>query len=133
MVCDLHSRGMAACFHCRGFHKLLKNTPVIKFEAEKIEMERDKILALLKSHKRQLKKFGVRSISLFGSVARNRARKYSDVDLLVDFERPIGLFEFARLKMYLEELLGRKVDLVTPEALRKELRETILQEAIRAA
>jgi uncharacterized protein len=110
-----------------------KNKPVIKFEVEKIKMERDKILALLKNHKRQLKKFGVRSISLFGSMARNQARKRSDIDLLVDFERPIGLFEFARLKIYLEELLGRKVDLVTPEALRKELRENILQEAIRAA
>lgn len=96
-------------------------------------MERDKILALLKSRKRQLKKFGVISIFIFGSIARNQARKHSDVDLLVDFERSIGLFEFARLKIYLEELLGRKVDLVTPEALRKELRETILQEAIRAA
>ena len=105
----------------------MENKPVIKFEAEKIEMERDKILALLKSHKRQLKKSGVRSISLFGSMARNQARKRSDIDLLVDFERPIGLFE-SPTKMYLEKLLGRKVDLVTPEALRKELRETILQE-----
>ena len=96
-------------------------------------MEREKVLSLLKSHKRQLKKFGVRSISLFGSMARNQARKRSDIDLLVEFDKPIGLFGFARLKMYLEELLGRKVDLVTPEALRKELRETILQEAIRAA
>jgi hypothetical protein len=96
-------------------------------------MERDKILALLKSHKRQLKKFGVRSISIFGSVARKQVRKHSDVDLLVDFDRPIGLFEFARLKLYLEELLARKVDLVTPEALRKEFRENILREAIRAA
>ena len=96
-------------------------------------MEREKMIALLKSHKRQLKKFGVRSISIFGSIARNQARKHSDVDLLVDFNRPIGLFEFARLKLYLEELLGRKVDLVTPEALRKELREIILKEAIRAA
>lgn len=96
-------------------------------------MEREKMISLLKSHKRQLKKFGVCSISIFGSVARNQARKRSDIDLLVDFDRPIGLFEFARLKMYLEELLGRKVDLVTPEALRKELREIILKEAIRAA
>lgn len=96
-------------------------------------MEREKMISLLKSHKRQLKKFGVRSISIFGSIARNQARKRSDVDLLVDFNRPIGLFEFARLKMDLEELLGRKVDLVTPEALRKELREVILKEAIRAA
>ena len=107
--------------------------PVIKFEVENTQMEREKMIFLLKSHKRQLKKFGVRSISIFGSIARNQARKRSDVDLLVDFNRPIGLFEFARLKMYLEELLGRKVDLVTPEALRKELREVILKEAIRAA
>jgi len=98
-----------------------------------VYMQREKILALLKNHKHRLKKFGVRSVSLFGSFARNTPRKTSDVDILVEFERPIGLFEFARLKMYLEELLGKKVDLVTPEALRKELRENILQEAIRAA
>jgi predicted nucleotidyltransferase len=55
------------------------------------------------------------------------------VDILVDFEKPVGLFEYARLKMYLEGVLGREVDLVTPEALRQELREEILREAIRAA
>lgn len=93
-------------------------------------MKRDEVLSQLKRHKRQLKKFGVSSLSLFGSVARNEARRNSDVDILVEFDRPIGLFEFARLKLYLEELLGREVDLVTPEALRKELKETILQEAI---
>jgi predicted nucleotidyltransferase len=96
-------------------------------------MERDKILALLKRRKRRLKKFGVHSLSIFGSVARDQARKNSDVDILVDFEKPIGLFEFARLQLYLEEALGRKVDLVTPDALRKEFREDILREAIRAA
>jgi predicted nucleotidyltransferase len=66
-------------------------------------------------------------------VARGQARKNSDVDILVDFDKPVGLFEYARLKMYLEDVLGREVDLVTPEALRKELREDILREAIRAA
>jgi len=96
-------------------------------------MERDQILALLKSRKRQLKKYGIHSLSVFGSVARGQARKNSDVDILVDFEKPVGLFEYARLKMYLEGVLGREVDLVTPEALRKELREDILREAIRAA
>ncbi len=70
---------------------------------------------------------------MFGSVARNRIRKHSDVDLLVEFDQPIGLFEFARLKLYLEKILGRRVDLVTREALRKELREQILREAIHAA
>jgi predicted nucleotidyltransferase len=96
-------------------------------------MERDEILELLKSHRRQLKKYGVHSLSIFGSVARDQARKNSDVDILVDFEKPVGLFEYARLKMYLENVLGRQVDLVTPEALRQELREDILREAIRAA
>lgn len=96
-------------------------------------MERDQILALLKRHRRQLKKYGIHSLSIFGSVARDQARKNSDVDILVDFEKPVGLFEYARLKMYLEDVLGREVDLVTPEALRKELREDILREAIRAA
>jgi predicted nucleotidyltransferase len=95
-------------------------------------MERDQVLALLKRRKRQLKKFGVSSLSIFGSVARDQARKNSDIDILVDFEKPVGLFEFARLQIYLEDTLGRKVDLVTPEALRKELREDILREAIRA-
>lgn len=95
-------------------------------------MERENIIQLLKSQKRRLKKFGVRSISIFGSMARDKARKQSDIDLLVEFEKPVGLFEFARLKLYLEELLGRKVDLVTPEALRKEFRESILREAIHA-
>lgn len=96
-------------------------------------MERDQVLTLLKSHERQLKKYGIASLSIFGSVARGQGRKNSDVDILVDFEKPVGLFEYARLKMYLEDILGREVDLVTPEALREELREDILREAIRAA
>jgi len=95
-------------------------------------MEREKIIQLLKGQKRRLKKFGVRSVSIFGSVARGKTRKQSDIDLLVEFEKPVGLFEFARLKLYLEELLGRKVDLVTPEALREEFRDNILREAIHA-
>jgi uncharacterized protein len=106
---------------------------MIKFAGKKLQMERDKILALLKSRKRRLKKFGIHSLSIFGSVARDQAHKNSDVDILVEFEKPIGLFEYARLKMYLEEILERPVDLVTPEALRQELREDILREAIRAA
>jgi predicted nucleotidyltransferase len=106
---------------------------MIKFAGKRLPMERDKILALLKSRKRRLKKFGIHSLSIFGSVARDQAHKNSDIDILVDFEKPVGLFEYARLKMYLEEILERPVDLVTPQALRQELREEILREAIRAA
>jgi predicted nucleotidyltransferase len=96
-------------------------------------MERDRILTLLKRRRRRLKKFGIHSLSIFGSVARDQVQPSSDVDILVDFEKPVGLFEYARLKMYLEDVLERPVDLVTPEALRQELREEILREAIRAA
>jgi len=56
----------------------------------------------------------VKSLILFGSVARNEARPDSDVDLLVEFDRPVGLFTFVRLKRYLEEILDSTVDLGTP-------------------
>ena len=95
-------------------------------------MNREEVLRALQEHNSELKSFDVHSLAVFGSVARGTDRKTSDVDILVEFNRPIGLFEFARLKIYLEKLLQREVDLVTPDALRKEMRETILHEAIRA-
>jgi uncharacterized protein len=95
-------------------------------------MNREEVLHTLKEHGSELGNFGVRSLSIFGSVARGTARKTSDVDILVEFNRPVGLFEFARLKLHLEKLLQRKVDLVTPDAVRKEMRETIMREAIHA-
>lgn len=96
-------------------------------------MRRAKVLALLAAHKDELKSHHVRSLSIFGSVARDEARPDSDVDCLVDFDAPVGLFAFAVLKLYLEEILGTRVDLATPEALRATMRERILSEAIRAA
>ena len=60
------------------------------------------------------------------------ARVDSDVDLLVDFARPVGLFGFLEVKSYLEHLLGRSVDLVTARALRPEVRDTVLREAVHA-
>ena len=95
-------------------------------------MNCQEILQTLKDHNSELKNFDVHSLAVFGSVARGTARKSSDIDILVEFSRPVGLFEFARLQLYLEKLLKRKVDLVTPDALRKEMRETILREAIHA-
>ena len=57
----------------------------------------------------------------------------SDIDLLVEFNRPIGLFAFARLQRELGDRLGRPVELVTPAALKPQLRERILREAVIAA
>jgi uncharacterized protein len=98
-------------------------------------MTRQHILSLLASHRGELHDRGVRRLSLFGSFARDEANDGSDVDLLVEFEpgRPVGLFAFIRLQDYLADLLHRRVDLATPEALRDEFRADIMREAIHAA
>lgn len=70
--------------------------------------------------------YGVSSLALFGSVARGDAGPDSDVDVLVEFRRPIGLLRFGALQAELEDLLGRRVDLVEPAALHPALREGIL-------
>lgn len=96
-------------------------------------MRRDQILSVLREHQPELDSLGVSSLALFGSVARDEAGPESDVDILVEFDRPVGLFEFVRLQMRLEVLLGLPVDLVTPDALRQTMRDRILGEAVYAA
>lgn len=94
--------------------------------------ERETILTTLAAHRDELDRLGVRSLALFGSAARGEMRADSDVDLLIDFARPMGLFGFLEVKGYLEELLGRSVDLVTERALRQEYRDAVLREAVHA-
>lgn len=96
-------------------------------------MRREDVLELLARNKEGFRSYGVKSLALFGSMARGEAGPDSDIDLLVEFGVPTGLFGFLRLKAHLEKLLGRPVDLVTPDALREEMRAQILEEAIRAA
>jgi uncharacterized protein len=97
-------------------------------------MRRKDVLAILNKHEDELReKFGVESLSLFGSVARDEAQPNSDVDLLVEFNRPVGLFGLIALQQRLEKLFGCKVDLGTPRSLRPGLRERVLQEAIHVA
>ena len=91
------------------------------------------VVALLSGHLPELHAHAVSGLWVFGSAARGELRPESDIDLLVAFARPVSLFEFARLRRRLEELLGRPVDLVTREALKPQLRERILNEAVRAA
>lgn len=95
-------------------------------------MRQQEALTVLVNHQNTLKQFGVKSLILFGSVARDEARPDSDVDLLVEFDCPIGLFTFVRLKRYLEEILEHSVDLGTPDSLKPYLREPVFREAIRA-
>ena len=91
---------------------------------------REEILKALRENRPVLDAFGVARLSLFGSFARDEGRNESDVDLLVEFSRPIGLFEFVRLQRQLGELIGHRVDLVTPAALKPQLRDRILSEAV---
>jgi uncharacterized protein len=95
-------------------------------------MKRAEVLAVVETHKEMLKKLGVKTLDLFGSVARDEARPDSDVDFLVEFSIEATLFDLFRVQHYLEDILGCKVDLGTKSALRQHLREPVLQESVRA-
>jgi len=87
------------------------------------------IKRILLQHKTELKKrFRVKTIGVFGSYVRGEQKRQSDVDVLVEFEEPVGLFEFMDLEMYLTGLLGVKVDLVSKKALKPHIGERILKE-----
>jgi predicted nucleotidyltransferase len=91
-------------------------------------------LQTLREHEAELRALGVRHASIFGSVARGDARADSDVDVLVDLdrERPMGLFEYSRLKLHIAELLGTSADVVNRKTLKPLLRDNILHDAVDA-
>ena len=94
-------------------------------------MKRNETLKLLKAHKAELaKQFGVLRLALFGSTARDTASPDSDIDILVEFDGPATSARYFGVQFYLEDLLGRPVDLVTEKALRPELRPFIEREAL---
>ena len=82
-------------------------------------------------HKADLReKFKVKNIGVFGSYVRGEQKGSSDVDVLIEFDDPIGLFEFMKLENYLSDLLGVKLDLVSKKALKPHIGERILEEVI---
>jgi uncharacterized protein len=89
----------------------------------------DEILKIIEADREQLKKFGVRSLGLFGSAARGEAVEGSDLDFVVDLEKK-SFDIYMDLKEYLELLFGCNVDLVMKDALKPRLREPILKESI---
>ena len=96
-----------------------------------LKMQQDEALRILSEHKVELREmFGVKSIAIFGSTARDEARPDSDVDTLIEIERPAGFFKIARVKFYLEDILETEVDLATPGALRSPIRERIYEDFI---
>jgi predicted nucleotidyltransferase len=96
-------------------------------------MRREEILEVLREHRADIEKFGVRSFAIFGSAARDQAREDSDVDILVEFLKPPTFKVYMGLKFFLEDLLGRKVDLVSRGTLKPRVRPYVEREAIYVA
>jgi predicted nucleotidyltransferase len=92
---------------------------------------REDVLTILQSNRTTIKRYGVKSLALFGSAARNRLRKNSDVDVLVQFEQPTWA-NYIGLKFYLQDLLGREVDLVTPKGLKPAVRTSVEKDLLYA-
>lgn len=94
----------------------------------------DTITDILKAHLPEIKRrFKVKEIGIFGSRIRGKAKKTSDVDVLVEFEKDYKTFDnYMELKFYLEELFGCKVDLVLKSALKEDIKPYILSEVVYA-
>ena len=94
-------------------------------------MNREEIIQKLKEVKPLLEKeYGILRVGIFGSVARGEAGKGSDIDILIEKERPLPLTKFIRIKLLLEEKLGQRVDLVTSEGLKPEIQKEVEKEVI---
>jgi len=93
-------------------------------------MQREEAIKQLRDNWGRISSFGVRSLALFGSLARDEAGSDSDADVLVKFRGPATLDSYMDLKMFLEELLGCPVDLVTRKAIKPRMRTYVEEEAI---
>lgn len=96
-------------------------------------MSRDEILQRLNAQRSKLSAFHIKSLAVFGSVARDEARADSDVDVLVEFEGPVTFDRYMALKAFLEDALGCSVDLLTRAGIRPELAPSIEREAMYVA
>jgi Predicted nucleotidyltransferases len=96
-------------------------------------VRRDDALGILRAHQTDFKHFEIKSLSLFGSVARDQAGADSDLDVLVEFEGRATFDRYMGLKLFLEDLIGCRVDLVTRKALRPRLRSSVDRDAVRVA
>jgi predicted nucleotidyltransferase len=96
-------------------------------------VDREEVIRRIQARRARLAQFGVASLSLFGSVARGDATADSDVDLLVRFDGPATFDRFMELKLFLEDLLEVRVDLVTEKAMRPRVRAQVEGELMRVA
>jgi len=97
-------------------------------------MQLDTALETLRTHRNELEALGVQHAAIFGSVARGQSSPASDVDVLLDLDpaHPIGVFQYARLKLFLAALLPVPADIVHRKTLKPLLRDNILREAVYA-
>jgi uncharacterized protein len=97
-------------------------------------MNREQVLATLRTHERVLKAAGIVRLSLFGSTARGDRRPDSDIDLLAAFDenRRISLLDMAGIEIQISELLGQPVDLIEEGTLKPRVRRSVEAEAVRA-
>ena len=93
-------------------------------------MNKEAVLILLHDNQEHLHQLGVRSLAIFGSFARDEAGPESDIDFLVDLAPPLTFNRYIQLKFFLEDLLGRSVDLVMPAAMKPRARASAEREAI---
>ncbi|GAB6078983.1 nucleotidyltransferase [Hydrogenobaculum acidophilum] len=85
---------------------------------DKANLYKDDVMLILRNNIKQIKKFGVKRIGVFGSASRNELREDSDIDVVVEFEKGRGGFrDFGGLVEFLESLLSRKVDILTPNGI----------------
>ncbi|OPY49300.1 MAG: Nucleotidyltransferase domain protein [Methanosaeta sp. PtaU1.Bin060] len=92
-------------------------------------MRRSEVLQTLSAHRNELAAFGIKSLAIFGSVARDEARPDSDIDILVEFQGPATFNGYMDLKFFLEDLLQRPVDLVTRKSIRPRIKAQVDSEA----
>jgi predicted nucleotidyltransferase len=99
-----------------------------------MRLDLQSVLETLRAHETDLRRLGVAHAAVFGSVARGEASAASDIDVLVDLDenRPMGIFEYARMKLYINELLEGPSDVVNRRTLKPLLRANILNDAVHA-
>lgn len=91
----------------------------------------EELKVILREHKQELEnEYGVKAIGVFGSYIKNREKKESDIDILIELQKSIDLITFVHLKNYLSELLDINVDLVMKKALKPKIGERILKEVV---
>jgi hypothetical protein len=95
-------------------------------------MKRDEVIRVLCEHRGELREqFGVKSLALFGSVARDEATPSSDIDILVELDKRVSLFDLIGLQLHLQDVLGvPKVDAVMRDSIYPAIKDDILNEAI---